>query len=146
MSLMILFTFQRFSIDMNLLPYVGIPYEVKGKSFDGADCWGLCQLFGLKELGIKFPNYFYDVGTNIEEALEHIKNEKHNLGKRWERVTIPKEGDICLFKIQGLEVHCGIHLDKYSFLHSLKGRSSCIENLNHVNWTHRYQGSYRWLG
>jgi len=131
---------------MNLLPYVGIPYEVKGKSFSGADCWGLCQLFGLKELGIKFPNYFYDVGTNIEEALEHIKNEKHNLGKRWERVTIPNEGDICLFKIQGLEVHCGIHLDKYSFLHSLKGRSSCIENLSHVNWTHRYQGSYRWLG
>jgi len=131
---------------MNLIKYIGIPYVVKGESFEGADCWGICRLFGLNELGIKFPKYMYDDGTNIEEALEHIKNEKHNLGKRWIRVFTPELGDISIFRIQGLEVHCAIHLDKKEFLHSLKGRSSALELLDHVNWSHRHVGSYRWLG
>jgi cell wall-associated NlpC family hydrolase len=134
---------------MQILKYIGIPYQVRGENFSGADCWGLCRLFARHELGLSFPRYMYDEGTNIEEAMEHIKNETiHNLGKRWIKVDKSEAvaGDLCIFRIQGQEVHCGIHLDKLSFLHSLKGRSSCVENLTHVNWTHRYVGSFRWLG
>jgi hypothetical protein len=131
---------------MKLLSYIGIPYKIRGETFDGADCWGICKLFGANELGITFPNYFYDEATNIEEAMEHIKGVKHNLGKQWIQAFEPQLGDICIFRIKGLEVHCGIHLGNNEFLHSLKGRQSSIELLTHVNWVHRYVGSYRWQG
>jgi len=131
---------------MQLTKYIGIPYVIRGEDFSGADCWGLCRLFARHELGLIFPQYMYDIGTNIEEAMQHIKYEQHNLGQRWIRTYEPELGDLCLFRIQSQEVHCGIHLDKKEFLHSLKGRTSAIESFSHVNWTHRYQGSYKWLG
>lgn len=131
---------------MQLLRYIGIPYRLKESSFTGADCWGLCMLFAKNELKIEFPKYFYDVETYIEEAEHHINFEKNELGKRWKSVKIPDLGNICLFRINGHEAHCGIHLSDKLFLHTLKGRSSCIEEFSHINWSHRHCGSYKWLG
>lgn len=129
---------------MGILKYIGIPYVVGGESFEAADCYGLCKLYSKNELKVILPNYMYSELNNEAVAEVAIKAAFHGLGDKWEKVDTPQHGDIVTFRIFGHEVHCGIMLEGTQFLHSLKGRSSCIEDLTHVNWSHRKTGVFRW--
>lgn len=124
--------------------YVGIPYVIGGESFDGADCYGIAKLFAKNELGLILPTYMYSELNNEAVAEVAIKSAQHGLGDKWQKVEIPQRGDVVTFRIFGHEVHCGIMLDSAQFLHSLKGRMSCIEDLTHVNWSHRKTGVFRY--
>jgi len=129
---------------MSTLKYLGIPYIVCGESFEGADCWGLCRLYSKHELHKELPKYMYSNLDNEAVAEVAIKAAFHGLGDKWEKVDTPQHGDIVTFRIFGHEVHVGIMLNSTEFLHSLKGRESCIEDLTHVNWSHRKTGVFRW--
>lgn len=129
---------------MNLLRYIGIPYVVGGESFEGADCYGIAKLYSKNELGIQLPSYMYSELDNEAVAEIAIKSALSGFGVGWEKVEVPQHGDVVLFRIFGREVHCGIMLSETEFLHSLKGRMSCIEDLTHQNWSHRKTGVIRW--
>jgi cell wall-associated NlpC family hydrolase len=73
-----------------------------------------------------------------------IKSAQHGLGASWTKVEVPQHGDIVTFRIMGHEIHCGIMLNGSEFLHSLKGRMSCIEDLSHINWRTRLTGVFRY--
>lgn len=129
---------------INLLPWVGIPYLPKGRTRAGFDCWGICLAFAHEELGVELPEYFYDEAHILEHACNHIGREVQL--PRWTPV-VPHDverGDILIFRIMGIETHCGIALGEGDFLHSLAGRASCVESLAHANWEHRCTGAYRW--
>jgi cell wall-associated NlpC family hydrolase len=130
---------------MSILRYIGIPYVVGGESFEASDCYGICKLYAKNELNLILPTYMYSNLDNEAVAEVAIKAAAHGLGDKWEKVSEPKHGDVLTFRIFGHEVHCGIVLDNPTqFLHSLKGRTSCMEELSHVNWKHRLTGVYRW--
>jgi len=129
---------------MSLLKYVGIPYVIGKESFEEADCYGLCRLYAKNELGIELPHYMYSTLDNEAVAEAAILTAKHGLGQGWEKVTTLQHGDIVTFRVMGHEVHCGIMLEGTQFLHSLRGRMSCIEDLLHINWKSRHTGSFRW--
>jgi cell wall-associated NlpC family hydrolase len=88
----------------------------------------------------------YSTLDNEAIAEKAIAEAGHSLGTGWSKVSkdILQLGDIVTFRIMGHETHCGIMIDKYQFLHTLKGRQSCIEELSHINWVHRHTGSFRW--
>ena len=47
--------------DMNWVQdYVGLPYEMCGRSFEGVDCWGLVVMVYRNELGIVLPDWVTD--------------------------------------------------------------------------------------
>jgi cell wall-associated NlpC family hydrolase len=129
---------------MSILKYIGIPYKVNGETFESSDCYGLCKLYAKNELGITLPTYFYSEINNEQTAEIAIQLAKHGMGEGWKKVDTPEFGDIVTFRIMGHEVHCGIMVSSKEFLHSLKGRMSCIEELSHINWQHRLTGVYRW--
>jgi cell wall-associated NlpC family hydrolase len=129
---------------MSILKYIGIPYKVNGETFESSDCYGLCKLYAKNELNITLPTYFYSDTNNEQTAEIAIQLAKHGMGEGWQKVESPEYGDIVTFRIMGHEVHCGIMISSKEFLHSLKGRMSCIEELSHINWQHRLTGVYRW--
>lgn len=124
---------------MNLLPYLGLPY-VPHQS----DCWTLVRRFASEQLGKNYPEFMYDVPTILEDAQAQIENQKHFLGKVWNQVNAPELGDILIFRIFSRECHVGISLGGIDFLHTLKGRNSCIERLTDQDWNKRLTGVYRY--
>lgn len=129
---------------MSTNQYIGIPYVIGGESLEGADCYGIAKLYSKNELGKILPTYMYSNLDNEAVAELAIKSAQHGLGASWTKVEVPQHGDIVTFRIMGQEIHCGIMLNGSEFLHSLKGRMSCIEDLTHVNWKHRLTGVFRY--
>lgn len=134
-------TFRR----MTLNELVGIPYRERGRSMQGADCWGVCLIAGRHLFDIDLPEYFYTEADILRHACEHIGHETHD-SPHW----VPKfegphaRGSIHIFRIKGYETHCGIHVGGGQFLHSLPGRNSCIESLTDPAWVLRRTGTYTW--
>lgn len=132
----------------NLIKYIGIPYAPRGRTMNGADCWGICLLFYKEMTGLSLPDYFY-TEAEIQTAMERQIALEAEDGSRWEAIEKGQEqaGDILLFNVSSHQVHCGILVDplRRDFLHSFPGRNSCIERLDSVVWANRYQKARRWL-
>lgn len=124
---------------MNVIEYIGIPYGIPD-----TDCWGIVRKFAAEQLGKDYPQYFYDISNN-EAMAQTVISMVDSLGL-WRKVDDQQPGDVLIFRIKGVETHCGIYLENGDFLHSLQGRMSCIENLNDSNWSRRHTRTYRWLG
>lgn len=127
--------------------YIGIRYEPKGVPLESADCWTLCRYFAEKELGIHYPEFMYDVETYLSEAADHIAEQyDHFLGKVWMAVSAGDfcPGDLAIFRVKGQVTHCGILVSPTIFLHTLRGRNSCVERLS--DWKERLFGVYRYVG
>lgn len=123
--------------------FVGVPYVALGRSVAGADCWGIVLLAARELFGLDYPEYFYAESEILEHACAHIGRETR--GPHWHSVAAPfAPGVVHIFRIQGLETHCGLHLGGTEFLHSLPGRNACIETLDDLNWRQRRTGSYAW--
>lgn len=123
---------------------VGIPYVERGRTHEGADCWGVCLLAARELWGIELPEYFYTESEILAHACEHIRRETTS-EPHWHQVHAPYPlAAIHIFRIRGFEVHCGIHVGNGEFLHSLAGRNSCVETLRSMAWVQRRTGSYAW--
>ncbi len=110
--------------------YIGIPYEK-------LDCYQLLQKI-LKDLWNYNLDILYQNTPERQKANALINDEKN----KFQKVTIPKLGDIILFKIQGVPCHIGLYLNEKNFLHTKAGVGSCIERYD--NWQKRIVGYYRW--
>ncbi len=120
-----------------MVHYIGVPYKPREM-----DCWQLVRKFASEQLGLEYPNFFYDIENIAEQSAKHIENET-SLGSRWDRVSDPVIGDVIIFRIRGLACHCGVYVDDGNFLHTLKGRSSSYEALDGY-WKQSIVGIYRW--
>ncbi|SCK48966.1 Cell wall-associated hydrolases (invasion-associated proteins) [Variovorax sp. HW608] len=131
-------------VAIDLSRWVGIPYRPKGRDRTGMDCWGIVLAYAREELGLELPEYYYDEAAILEHACAHIGRETK--APHWTPIARRsiRPGDVLIFRIRGFETHCGIAVGGRDFLHSLAGRASCIESLDHTNWAHRCTGAYRW--
>jgi cell wall-associated NlpC family hydrolase len=127
---------------MNLLNYIGIPYEERGEPPKSADCWTLIRHFAKNELGLSLPAYMYSASTILSDAAELLATKP--LGDEWESLQQPQEGAVLLFTLAGATTHCGLYLGGGDFLHTLAGRQSCVERLTDNSWNKRLAGIYRW--
>lgn len=127
---------------MNLARYVGIPYGFEDDLAKSVDCWQLVRHFVKNELGRDYPQFMYDTSEdrNLKAALIYIANET-GLGKRWTKIAKPAVGDVMILRIKGHPIHCGVYVGEDSMLHTLKGRSSCIETMKW--WGQQLDGIYR---
>lgn len=121
--------------------YVGVPYTPKGRSRDGADCWGLVRLVYKDQFDIDLPafseEYEADDVLRINDMLA-----MHREG--WERVEQPQAGDVVLFRMFGHLGHVGLAAAPGTFLHCRDGYSATVERLDAGQWKHRVEGFYRY--
>lgn len=121
--------------------YVGVPYEQKGRTKQGADCWGLVRMIYQEQFDIELPSfgdeYQADEAMQINDLLA-----MHREG--WEKVTVPRPGDVVLFRIFGHLGHVGVVATPNTFLHCREGYAATIERLDTGTWRHRIEGFYRY--
>ena len=134
-------------MEYSLNKYIGIPFKVKGRDFNGVDCWGLVYLWYKHELGIELQRYddlYSDLTKDKDKISKHIESEKEIL---FNKVESYQPGDIFLFRIKGVEFHVGVYFGNNFFLHAIKNANSCMERLNNNqgrNWNPKLVGAYRY--
>lgn len=121
--------------------YINIPFEEHGRGWDGCDCWGLVVLF-YRDMGVDLPEFVGQYqSTTDRENIEKLTSQER---ETWERVEEPKVGDVVLVNIYKQPVHTGIYIGGNKMLHVMRGRQSCVENLNDPEWRNRIEGFYRY--
>lgn len=124
------------------MSYVGIPYENRGRTREGVDCWGLVQLWYREQLDIDVPDYLWAYSAaNDKESVSHAIEENK---ASWNKVDEPAYGDVLVFRIMGYPMHVGIKLNGDDFLHAFQGTQSCLERLSSIAWSRRLFEVYRW--
>ena len=122
--------------------YIFIPFENKGRTFKGCDCWGLVRLVYENEFNINLP-HFSEVYSNASEGKKVAKALRD--GKdiiKYKEKDKPEYGDVIIFNIAGSPCHVGVYVGRDRVLHIMKGMDSVIERLNSVKLKGRVEGYY----
>jgi cell wall-associated NlpC family hydrolase len=120
--------------------WVGIPHVKRGRSKDGADCFGLVILLSREILGVEIP----DQGHSRQSAIEN--DAKGSLRSLYARPDCPQIGDLLLFNIGPHPIHCGFYVDEKRMLHSAANIGSVLERWDCGAWAARLEGIYRYVG
>lgn len=125
---------------MDFKRYIEVPFFSQGRSFFGADCWGLCYLFYKHELGIVLPQLSneYDSVRNSEKIAQIIAEQK----VAWRKIDNPLPSHIVVLRLAGRETHVGLYMGRNRMLHTQEGTNSCQENLRNSRWKNRIAGFY----
>ena len=131
---------------MNLRRYIGIPYVTGGNSFEGCDCYTLCRLFNINELGNNLPDLskLYKEASCLDEENKIFNSWGEKLKSNWQEVKEPIIGDVVLFNFYNTPVHCAVYIGKNLCIHASQGSTSHTEPLFGSDWERRMQGIIRW--
>lgn len=108
--------------------YVGIRYQVAGKSPNGFDCSGFVGYVFKKSAGLSLPgssNTMFEAGTPIE-------------------INNLQPGDLVFFKTGSKTIsHVGIYIGNGEFIHSESSNGVMVSSLLEKYYANRYQGAKR---
>jgi len=113
--------------------FIGVPFKLLGRDFDGVDCWGLVYLVFKEKLGIELPNYTnlcYSMGwykKNKDMIVDEIKKSV------FEVVEKPyKKYDIFILYngTEKIANHVSLYLNDDKMLHISEGSTSMISRFN----------------
>jgi cell wall-associated NlpC family hydrolase len=108
--------------------YIGIKYQVAGKTPKGFDCSGFVGYIFKKSVGITLPG---SASTIFERGTEIEKNEL-------------QAGDLVYFKTSSKTIsHVGIYIGNGKFIHSQSSIGITITSLSEHYFATRYQGAKR---
>lgn len=122
--------------------YIRVPFQDKGRSMQGADCWGLGCLIYERERGIKLPDYlnFYDNSCDARALAKLINDEKQN----WIEVTEPQEYDCVVIRMRNVPMHVGWVTKKHHMIHCAAEINAVHEKFTALGMKDRVLGFYRW--
>ncbi|WP_336747753.1 C40 family peptidase [Aureimonas altamirensis] len=121
--------------------YIGIPFQDGGRTREGADCWGVLNIFYAEELGIALPS-FSDQYTTTEDrvALSNVINGNMD---DWIEVDEPQFADAVLIALGGAKTHIGIYIGNNLVLHTDRKSGSFIEPIHSPKLNRRIDSFYR---
>lgn len=124
--------------------YIRIPFKERGRSRDGADCWGLALLIFHDKLGIDLPPLIGYADTKDRVRItDIIKTESLT----WDFIAPGDEKafDIAVFKMLGQPMHVGVVIEPGLMLHCERGKGTYLTYYNKENqWDRRLEGFFRY--
>jgi cell wall-associated NlpC family hydrolase len=128
---------------MDINKYIGIPFKIHGRDFNGLDCYGLVRLFYKEEFGIELP-LFLGYDNTVKSYSEKIDVSRKLLDVV--RIDKPEVGSIGLFRYKGFLSHVGVYVGNNMLLHILnKTDSICVRTTN-TTIKGRLEGWYKYVG
>jgi cell wall-associated NlpC family hydrolase len=119
--------------------YIGVPFEHRGRTMAGVDCWGLIILI-YADLGIQLLDL-----ENYEKdwVLQGQNYFIENYHKEWEKVGEPKLFDgVLFFNNKGIVSHAGIYLSDGYIIHTLP-LGTVVSKISDIEHKYKLAGVYR---
>lgn len=127
---------------MKYLRYLKIPYKHQGRTFEGADCFGLLRLFYLHELGILLPDFTADYSESWFVDHDYFKDLYAEYG--FQKADTSLYGNLIFFRNTSTRVgHLGIILTPDRFIH-MTTAGCCIDSYLTGPWQRQIEGYYRY--
>ena len=126
---------------MSLLDkYIGIPYEHRGRTIEGLDCWGLVVMV-YRDLGFELDDLNdYEVPSHLT-GNDYFRNRDDD---SWRRVAIPSSYDVVLIVNQkGIAYHAGMITPDHKYIHCAKNTGVAIVSMENVRKVLIVEGFYR---
>lgn len=127
---------------MDVNEYIDIPFKNKGRTKDGADCWGLVRIVLHEQFGVQLPDLLdgYNSAFNSDAVSGLIEIQKGVIAAtKQER---PENGDIALIAIGGIVCHVGVYIDGM-ILHIERGKDAILERIDSLDKRAKIKGYYR---
>lgn len=123
--------------------YIHVPFAEKGRTMEGADCWGLACLIYQRELNIELPSYLecYESTEEKELLTKLIATER---ASKWTNPEKPKPFDIAIVKYAGLPFHVGIVTKTGYMIHCARGVNTSHPKINSFSWKNKVVGFARY--
>lgn len=131
--------------------YVGIPFVLRGRSIEGADCWGLFALILKEQFGIEIPAHDTDHYEELaaKERWKRLAALIVEQREREKQIWIPIDicdatiGDDLILRMLNLPLHVSFVVAPGWMIHTELGIDSVLENFERSNWKNRILGAYR---
>ncbi len=121
--------------------YLGIPYQHRGRSLEGLDCWGFLKLV-YADLGVRLFD-IEDLEYSKVWGMEGKDYFKAHYFHDWFEVKDPQPLDGVLFvNSRKIANHVGIVLSSKRFIHCCR-QGVVISRINDPSWQARIEGFYR---
>ena len=123
-----------------------VPFEEKGRSWGGWDCWGIPYLGFREVLGIQLPEMTgkYSSTRRLKELRILIDRNK---GTEWVSVDEPRAMDCVILLMMGESCHIGLMLDEVHVLHVEANCMTIVERIDQPPWRgtgyDKVEGFYR---
>lgn len=129
-------------------PYIGVPYKLRGRTREEADCWGICWLVLEEVFGIKAPlleGLVWDGSSTAADRAETGRVVIMRSQEYCDPVPVGEEraGDIVALSIAGNPLHMGLVVAPGLMLHSAEDADSALERYDGMVWRKRVTGFYR---
>lgn len=116
---------------MNADRFLTIPFRSRGRSYDGADCWGLVWLYHRDVMGIALTDWA-DVPAR---ALRRISGLIAEHKRAWPVVIEPRDGDVVVMRALSAsgtieDTHVGVVVDRRYVLHTEERTGARLERLS----------------
>lgn len=121
--------------------YLEIPFKAGGRDWSGCDCYGLVRLVLRERFGKDIPP-FLDYETLDPSEISPVADSIRT-GVPATEVETPREGDVAVIALRGLEVHCGVFVDEKRVLHTDSTTGPVIEDVSRPRLHGRIRGIYR---
>ena len=122
---------------------IGNPNVPQGRSYEGADCWGILFLYYRDVLGTPVPAYSAEMDAREFKhgAIAPLMAAERE--KLWQQVDTPQPGDGVLMRAGRNDSHVGVFLGQGRMLHSEGPDPSVIERIGDMRWRSRISGFFR---
>ncbi len=126
-----------------------VPFEERGRSYSGWDCYGLIYIAYRDVYGINLPvcSDGYHSTREREKLQDLIVQGKI---EDWELNDPHQPGDVALVRIMGRDCHVGLMLSEWDMLHVMDRVSAAIEPIDRPPWRDKaydkVEGIYRYVG
>ena len=120
-----------------------ITFVPQGRSRSGLDCWGVIWLAYKECLNLPIPSYTEDYLPEDIDDYDKIRGLFSRDVPGWQKVDLPKPGDVVLMRLRGRPIHVGLVLDKTRMLHIEKDINLCVEYYGNTFWRNRIAAFYR---
>lgn len=122
--------------------YIGIPFEVKGRNYEGLDCWGLVRLIYKEMFNIDLPS-FADKYIDLKDKalLEKLYAKHSKNGEGWTRVLKGQEmfGDVFLVPLVGINTHVCVCVEPGLMIHITEDINVTVEEYWNALWKKRFE-------
>ena len=129
---------------MKLSKFIGIKYRDKGRTFKGADCWGIVMLYYKEILNINVPDFV----CSAENPRRVFSLYLYQISKFWVECNEFKKDYVVAMCTNSehpkLITHFGVMIDDKTLLHSYEGVESHITDINSPIIKNTIKGVYRW--
>jgi len=127
----------------NVSSYMTIPFEEKGRSHEGIDCYGLIFLIFREQFGIDLPSYTEDYTTTHDKASVSALMMRESMD--WPEIPLARArpGDVMILRVQGQPWHCGLIVDPPHFVHAVRVVGTVRARWDSALWEKRIMGVHR---